>query len=107
MNEHDDAEKEGGWTARLGSDFVVRLLSGVAMAAVVALFTVAGPPAFAILTVAVSLLVTWEWARLVHGPDPGILAAVQLGAVAMAGLLAGSVSAALGLLALCIAVILA
>jgi phosphatidate cytidylyltransferase len=77
------------------------------MAAVVALFTISGPLAFAILTVAVSLLVTWEWARLVHGPDLGTLAVVQLGAVAAAGLLAGSISAALGLLALCIGVILA
>jgi phosphatidate cytidylyltransferase len=73
----------------------------------VALFTISGPIAFALLVMAVSLVVTWEWARLVHGPDAGILVAVQIGAVAAAGLLAMMVSAGLGLLALCIGGILA
>ena len=107
MNEHDDAERESGWVARLGGDFAVRLLSGLAMTAVVALFTLAGPNAFAVLTVAVTLVVTWEWTRLVHGPEAGLLMAVQLGAVAAAGLLAASISPGLGLLALCIGGILA
>jgi phosphatidate cytidylyltransferase len=107
MNEHDDAERESSWVARLGGDFAVRLLSGLAMTAVVALFTFSGPTAFAVLTVAVTLVVTWEWTRLVHGPEAGLLMVVQLGAVAAAGLLAASISPGLGLLALCIGAILA
>jgi phosphatidate cytidylyltransferase len=108
MNEHDDAERESRWWAgRLGSDFAVRLLSGLAMAVVVGLFTVAGPSAFATLTVVVSLIVAWEWTRLVHGPEPGLIMLVQVGAVTVAGLLAASISPGLGLLALCIGAILA
>ncbi len=106
MNEHDP-ESETRWTARLGRDFAVRLLSGLAMVAVVALFTFSGTIAFAVMTVAVSLVVSWEWARLVEGPDAGVVMAVQLGAVAVAGVLAGSISPGLALLALCIGAILA
>ena len=108
MREHDDADgSEGGWVARLGGDFVVRLLSGVAMAAAVALFTLSGPTPFALMVVAISLLVSWEWGRLVHGPDAGILVAVQPGAAAVAGLLATVQYSGLGLLALLIGAILA
>jgi phosphatidate cytidylyltransferase len=106
MDEHDP-ESETGWTARLGRDFAVRLLSGLAMVAVVALFTFSGTIAFAVMTVAVSLVVSWEWARLVEGPDAGVVMVVQLGAVAVAGVLAGSISPGLALLALCIGAILA
>jgi phosphatidate cytidylyltransferase len=107
MNEHDDAGSESSWAARLGGDFAVRLLSGLAMAALVAFFTFYGPTAFAALTVVISLVITWEWTRLVHGPDPGLVMPVQLAAVAVAGLLAASISPGLGLLALCIGAILA
>jgi phosphatidate cytidylyltransferase len=106
MNQHDP-ESETRWTARLGRDFAVRLLSSLAMVAIVALFTFSGPIAFAIMTVAVSLVVSWEWARLVEGPDAGVVMVVQLGAVAVAGVLAGSISPGLALLALCIGAILA
>jgi phosphatidate cytidylyltransferase len=92
---------------RLGGDFTVRLLTGFALAAVVALFTIAGPVPFALMVVAVSLLVGWEWGRLVHGPDASLLVAVQLGSAAVAGLLATFLSVGLGLLALPIGAILA
>jgi phosphatidate cytidylyltransferase len=107
MREHDDSEARVGWVARLGGDFAVRLASGIAMAAAVVLFTLSGPMPFAVMVVAVSLLVGWEWARLVHGPDAGLLVAVQLGSAALAGLLAMLVSVGLGLLALPIGAILA
>ena len=107
MNEHDDAGSESSWAARLGGDFAVRLVSGLVMVAVVALFTFSGPIPFAALAVVVSLAIAWEWARLVHGPDAGLVMLVQLGAVAAAGLLAASISPGLGLLALCIGAILA
>ena len=106
MNEHD-TENENSWVTRLGGDFSVRLLSGLAMVAVVALFTIAGPNAFAVLAVVVSLVVAWEWSRLVNGTEPGLVLMVQLGAVAVAGLVAASVAPGLGLLALCIGAILA
>ncbi len=108
MREHDDAEGSGGgWVDRLGGDFVVRLLSGLAMGAGVALFTLSGPTPFALMVVAISLVVSWEWGRLVHGPEAGILAAVQLGSAAAAGLLAAFLYPGLGLLALLIGAILA
>jgi phosphatidate cytidylyltransferase len=107
MNEHDDAESESKWVVRLGGDFAVRLLSGLAMVAVVGLFTIAGPNAFAVLAVAVSLVVAWEWSRLVNGTEPGLILIVQVAAVAVAGLLAAIIAPGLGLLALCIGAILA
>jgi len=108
MHEHDDAEGgEGGWARRLGGDFVVRLLSGLAMGAGVALFTLSGPAPFALMVLVLSLVVSWEWGRLVHGPDAGILVAVQLGSAAVAGLLATFLYPGLGLLALLIGAILA
>jgi phosphatidate cytidylyltransferase len=105
---HDDSERsEGGWAARLGNDFIVRLLSGLAMAAAVALLTLSGPTPFALLVLTASVLVGWEWARLVHGPEAGILLVVQLVSVAIAGLLAAFLSVGLGLLVLPIGAILA
>ena len=105
MSEHD--EERGGWVARLGEDFAARLLTSLVVGTVAAIFTFSGPTPFAILAVAVALLVSWEWGRLVHGPDAGILVAVQIGTVAVAGLLAASLSPGLGLLALPIGAILA
>jgi phosphatidate cytidylyltransferase len=107
MSEHDDPERDTGWAARLGDDFAARLFSGLAMAAVAALFTFSGPTPFAALVVAVALIVSWEWGRLVHGPDAGVLVAVQIGTVAVSGLLAAFVSVGLGFLALPIGAILA
>jgi phosphatidate cytidylyltransferase len=108
MREHDDTEgAESNWARRLGGDFVVRVLSGLAMGAAVALFTLSGSTPFALMVVAVSLIVSWEWGRLVHGPDAGILVAVQLGSAAVAGLLATFLYPGLGLLALLIGTILA
>src|SRR5688572_15426853 len=107
MREHDDSDERGGWVARLGGDFSVRLLTGLAMAAIVALFTFSGPVPFALMVVAISLMVGWEWGRLVHGPDAGLLAVVQLGSAAVSGLLATFLSVGLGLLALPIGAILA
>jgi phosphatidate cytidylyltransferase len=105
MSEHD--EERGRWVARLGDDFAARLLTSLVVGAVAAIFTFSGPAPFAVLAVAIALLVSWEWGRLVHGPDAGILVAVQIGTVAVSGLLAASLSPGLGLLALPIGAILA
>jgi phosphatidate cytidylyltransferase len=108
MSGYDEHHGGGkGWLARLGEDFGARLVSGLAMAAVVAACTFAGPVPFAVLVVLVALLVSWEWGRLVHGPDAALLVAVQIGTAAASGLLATFVSVGLGLLALPIGAILA
>jgi len=106
MSDHDE-EQGRSWLARLGEDFAPRLASGLAMAGIVALFTFSGPLPFALLVVVVALLVSWEWGRLVHGPDAGLLVAVPLGTTAVSGLLAAFDLVGLGLLALPIGAILA
>ena len=107
MSEHDEEHGGRSWVARLGDDFAPRLASALAMAAVAALFTFSGPTPFALLVVVVALLVSWEWGRLVHGPDAGLQVAVLIGTAAVSGLLATFVSVGLGLLALPIGAILA
>ena len=106
MSDHDE-EHGRSWVARLGEDFARRLASGLAMAAIVALFTFSGPLPFALLVVVVALLVSWEWGRLVHGPDAGLPVAVLIGTTAVSGLLAAFDLVGLGLLALPIGAILA
>jgi phosphatidate cytidylyltransferase len=97
----------GGVAARLGNDFRVRLASGVVMATAAALLTVAGSVPFAVLVAAAALLVSWEWGRLVHGPENGAVLAVLLGTTGVAAFLAAIGYVALGLLALPIGAILA
>jgi len=111
MNEHGNFGQDDGaqrsWTARLGSDFPVRLAAGLAMGAVALTFTLAGAMPFAVLVVLAALVVSWEWGRLVHGKDAGIVVAVQIGTAALAGILAAAGFVGLGLLALPIGAILA
>ncbi len=108
MPEHDDPDVgERSWIARLGRDFDVRLLTGIALAAAVAVVTFSGPMPFSVMVVLISLAVSWEWGRLVNGPDAATLLVVQLASVAFSGLLATFLSVALGLLALAIGAILA
>lgn len=111
MSEHDNSEHgesaRPGWVARLGDDFLPRLASGLAMGAVVALFTVWGLMPFAVLVMLVALIVSWEWGRLVHGRDAEIVIAVNAGAAVAAALLAVLGYTLLGLLALLIGAILA
>jgi phosphatidate cytidylyltransferase len=111
MNENDTpAQRDlsrGGWKARLGSDFPLRLAAGLAMGAVALAFTLAGALPFAVLVVLAALVVSWEWGRLVHGKDAGIVIGVQIGTAALAGTLAAAGLVGLGLLALPIGAILA
>jgi phosphatidate cytidylyltransferase len=111
MNEHDNSGQDDGaqrsWTARLGSDFPLRLAAGLAMGAVALAFTLAGAMPFAVLVVLAALVVSWEWGRLVHGKEAGIVVAVQIGTAALAGVLAAAGFVGLGLLALPIGAILA
>lgn len=108
MSNNNPSEPSGeGWQSRLGSDFTARLLSGLVMFAAAVLITIAGATPFAILVVLVALLVCWEWGRLVHGADQTIVLSVQIGTVAVAGLLAAFGYVGLGILALPIGAILA
>ena len=111
MSEDDEATDDAGASLdvreRLGGDFVTRLASSLAMGAVAALFTFTGMAAFAVLVVAVTMVLSWEWGRLVHGREADLVIAVHMGAVGVAGVLAAVGFVGLGLLALPIGAILA
>jgi phosphatidate cytidylyltransferase len=111
MSEHDNSAPgnglQAGWAGRLGNDFRLRLAAGLAMGVVALAFTLAGVMPFAVLVVLVALVVAWEWGRLVHGTEAGAVVAVQIGAAALAGILAAAGLVGLGLLALPIGAILA
>src|SRR5581483_599805 len=111
MSEDDEAKGDAGTSldvqARLGEDFTTRLLSGLVMGVVAALFTVSGAAAFSVLVVAVTLLLSWEWGRLVHGREADVVVAVHVGTAAVATVLSAVGFVGLGLLALPIGAILA
>ena len=83
MSEDDEARDGAGASpdvrARLGGDFVPRLASGLAMGVVAALCTFTGAMPFAVLVVAVTVLLSWEWGRLVHGREADLVIAVHVG----------------------------
>ena len=111
MSEHDEAGRATDAPldvrSRLGSDFGPRLTSGLAMAAVAAVCTFSGAVPFAVLVVVVTLLLCWEWGRLVHGHDANVVIAVHMVATGLAAVLAALGYVGLGLLALPIGAILA
>ena len=89
MSEDDEATDDAGASLdvreRLGGDFVTRLASSLAMGAVAALFTFTGMAAFAVLVVAVTMVLSWEWGRLVHGREADLVIAVHMGAAGRGG----------------------
>jgi phosphatidate cytidylyltransferase len=109
MSEHDKSQDStpAAWISRLGDDFPQRLLSGLAMGAGAAIFTLSGVTTFSALVVAVTLILSWEWARLVHGRDADIVIGVHIVAAGVAAILAALGYVGLGLLALPIGAILA
>jgi phosphatidate cytidylyltransferase len=111
MSEHDEAGGGAGAhpdvRARLGDDFAQRLVSGLAMGAVAALCTFLGAMPFAVLVVVVTMLLSWEWGRLVHGREGDVVIAVHVVTVAGAAVLAAFEKVGLGLLLLPIGAILA
>ena len=110
MSEHDDVGDDAepfDLGARLGSDFGQRVISGLVMAAVAALFTFSGVTTFSVLVVVVALLLSWEWGRLVHGRDADVVVAIHVGSAGAAAALAAFGYVGLGLLALPIGAILA
>ncbi len=110
MSENDDAGDDAepfDLAARLGSDFGPRVISGLVMGAVAALFTFSGVTAFSVLVVIVALLLSWEWGRLVHGREADVVIAIHVGSAGAAAVLAAFGYVGLGLLALPIGAILA
>jgi phosphatidate cytidylyltransferase len=111
MSEDDEAESGAGASpdarARLGRDFMPRLVSGVVMAVVAALCTFTGAIPFAALVVVVTVLLSWEWGRLVHGGEADLVVALHVGAAGIAAVLAAVGYVGLGLLTLPIGAILA
>jgi phosphatidate cytidylyltransferase len=111
MSEDDEARDGAGASvdarARLGADFVPRLASGLAMGVVVAVCTFSGAIPFAVLVVAVTVLLSWEWGRLVHGREADLVIAVHIAAAGVAAVLAAFDKVGLGLLVLPIGAILA
>lgn len=111
MSEDDEAASSAGTSldvrSRLGSDFGPRLVYGLAMGVIAAVCTILGAVPFAALVIVVSVLLSWEWGRLVQGRQGDIVIAVHVGAVAVAAVLAAVGFVGLGLLALPIGSILA
>jgi len=111
MGEDEEAGDGAGATddvrTRLGSDFALRLASGVAMGVVAAVCTLSGALPFAVLVVVVTMLLSWEWGRLVHGREADLVIAVHVVAAGLAAVLAAAGFVGLGLLTLPIGAILA
>ena len=111
MNEHERGGTRRRRTARsalaLGSDFAPRLPRGWPWVRWPALCTFPGAAPFAVLVVVVTLLLSWEWSRLVHGREADIVLAVHACAALAAAVLAAFGYVGLGLLALPIGAILA
>lgn len=111
MNEDEEVGSHGGARAglrsRLGDDFSRRLVSGLAMGGVAAICTFLGAAPFAALVVVITVLLSWEWGRLVHGREGDLVMAVHVFAAGGAAVLASFGYVGLGLLALPIGAILA
>ena len=88
-------------------DLMPRLISGLVMAAAALGLTVWGVWPFSLLVLAVALIVTWEWGRVVRKNDFDLILAIHGTAVAAAVLLAVTGLVALSLVVLVIAAVLA
>src|SRR5690349_12522241 len=103
----ETAAAPGNALTRLGSDFLPRLVSGVLIAGLAAVCLFSGATPFAVLVVAAAMVLSWEWAHLIHGSEATPVAVVLIAAAAAAAVLAGAGYVGLGLLTLPIGAILA
>ena len=87
-------------------DILPRILSGLALAAVAFALLYAGPVAFAALVVAIALLMSWEWGRVVRSSGIDVVLVVHALAVAAAVALSVLGYAALGFLAVVVGAII-
>ena len=93
-------------TASLPRDLGPRILSSLLLAGVALLFDYAGRGPFAVLVLAIALLMCWEWGRVVRGEGLDSAFFVQALAVIGAGALSAAGLAAIGLSVLAIGAIL-
>ncbi len=100
------AASEAGAAPLISSNLKLRLVSGIAFAALAFALTYAGPIPFAVLVLVCALVISWEWGRLVRGVAFDLGFFVHAGAVAAGIVLAAAGYAALGLAALIIAAII-
>lgn len=94
----DDGAKPSGV---LPPDLQKRILSGVAVAAIALLAVYAGPVPFAVLTLLISAVMSWEWGRVVRSEGFDTIGWVHMISVALAAILAG-----LGMAGLAVAAII-
>ena len=103
----DNAAASGaGAVPLISSNLKLRLVSGIAFAALAFALTYAGPIPFAVLVLVCAVVISWEWGRLVRGVAFDLGFFVHAGAVAAGIVLAAAGYAALGLAALIIAAII-
>lgn len=88
------------------SNLTLRILSGAVLAAVAFLLAYSGPLPFGILILACSLVMSWEWGRLVRGSSFDLGFYVQAAAVTVAIALAAFGFVAPAFAVLCIAAII-
>jgi len=99
------SEAESGGMPLLSSNLKLRLLSGSVLAAIAFGLAYAGPMPFAALILVCSLVISWEWGRLIRGASFDLGFFVHALAVAIAVALAGAGYAALAVAVLVIAAI--
>jgi phosphatidate cytidylyltransferase len=100
------AAPEAGAGPLISSNLKLRLVSGIAFAALAFALTYAGPVPFAVLVLVCAMVISWEWGRLVRGVAFDLGFFVHAVAVAAGIVLAAAGYAALGLAALFIAAII-
>jgi phosphatidate cytidylyltransferase len=94
-----------GGMSQVSSNLKLRIVSGVALAAIAFALAYAGPLPFALLVLVCALVISWEWGRLVRGATFDLGFFVHAAAVTAAIVLATAGCAALGVAALCVAAI--
>ena len=92
-------------TRVLPPDLQKRILSGLGVAIIALLAVYAGPVPFAVLTLLVSAIMSWEWGRVVRSEGFDTIGWVHILSVAIAAILAGLGMAGLGIAAILVGAI--
>ena len=90
---HANAHEEG----KRPTDLRARIIAGAVMVLIALALAYAGPTWFALLVLVVSLVISWEWGRVVRGVSFDLAFFVHAAAVTAAIILAAKGYAALGL----------
>ena len=106
MNHDVPEQEQRARASELIRDLRPRIISGLILAALALGLTYAGPVTFALLVMAVAVVMCWEWGRVIRGERLDAAFAVHAGTVAAGALLAAMGFAALGLVLVLIGAIL-